>query len=224
MLPFDFTATPVTSPRYRSFGNFSGSDASNGICGTASCANAGDASSTNNPTSRHFMRSSFLRGFFEAVRRRLRHESIAADAVARDNTLLTPSIGTAILAKVLRPAAAEAIVHAQGVDPPRGRRGSAPLRGLGSVGEIRAARDRQSDQDDACAHGSHLLPLRLPPTDSITRVTLLTRPSLPKETTRISGENPSGLKRHSQVSLAFISYTSPGRPSRFLVSSRVVFA
>src|SRR6266699_1400131 len=63
MLPFEFTATPVTSPRYRSFGNFSGSDASNGICGTASCANAGDASSTSNPTTRHFMTSSFCVGF-----------------------------------------------------------------------------------------------------------------------------------------------------------------
>src|SRR6266704_2184756 len=46
----------------------------------------------------------------------------------------------------------------------------------------------------------YLLPLRPPPTDSITRVTLLARPSLPKETTRISAANPSGLKRHSQTS------------------------
>ena len=77
---------------------------------------------------------------------------------------------------------------------------------------------------DSIAVGSaYLLPVRPPPKDSGTRVTPFTRPSAPKVTTRISGANPSGLKRHSQVSLSFISYTSPGRPSRFRVSSRVVF-
>src|SRR5205814_1151458 len=40
MLPFEFTATPVTSPRYRFWGSLSGSDPWNGITGTASCENA----------------------------------------------------------------------------------------------------------------------------------------------------------------------------------------
>src|SRR5712692_7039043 len=251
MLPFEFTATPVTSPRYRSFGSFSGSEASNGICGTASCANAGDASNMSNPTSRHFMTSSFC-----VVFRRGAPAIAAGEYSGRRRRRFAVksrlSIGAAVLAKLLRPVAAEAIVHAQGVDPSGGRRGSAPLRGPGPVGEIRAARDRQSDQDDACTHdsglfrrlknflparrrfrprrrlehhhaGSYLLPLRLPPADSITRATSVTRPSTPNETARISGANPSGLKRHSQTSFPFIVFTSPGRPSRFLVSSRVVF-
>src|SRR5256885_9868418 len=52
--PCEFTATPVTSPRYRSLGSLSGSVPSNGICGTASCAKTGDASSIR-PKSRRFM-------------------------------------------------------------------------------------------------------------------------------------------------------------------------
>src|SRR5215831_12492912 len=54
MWPLAFTATPVASPRYVSFGICSGSDPSKGITGT-SCANAGEASASDRATSSFFM-------------------------------------------------------------------------------------------------------------------------------------------------------------------------
>src|SRR5947209_1611015 len=58
---------------------------------------------------------------------------------------------------------------------------------------------------DSIAIGSaYLLPVRPPPKDSGTRVTPFTRPSPRKYTTRISGANHCGLKRHSQTSPPFI--------------------
>src|SRR5882672_1997305 len=55
MCPFAFTATPVTSPRYMFAGILIGSEPVKGITGTASWANAGDASTSDRAMSSRFM-------------------------------------------------------------------------------------------------------------------------------------------------------------------------
>jgi hypothetical protein len=80
MCPLALTATPVASPRYMSFGIFSGSDPSKGITGT-SWANAEDASASDRATSSRFMTFSSRR--IAAVRRDGLGGSIAAGSLER---------------------------------------------------------------------------------------------------------------------------------------------
>src|SRR6266571_8846790 len=154
MLPFEFTATPVTSPRYRSFGSLSGSEASNGICGTASCANAGDASSTSNPTSGHFMTSSFAwvfrsgapaiaAGEYSGRRRRRFAVKILAYLVAGPHRLYCREILTATTHD-----APESPRH--GRDRPRRRAGARRLRepAAAAAGASAARRAAGPDRQD----------------------------------------------------------------------------
>src|SRR5229473_8202658 len=56
MCPLELTATPDTSPRYRSCGSFNTSwTESNGIVGTGCCAYTDKVNSANDPTSQRFM-------------------------------------------------------------------------------------------------------------------------------------------------------------------------
>src|SRR5690349_6286440 len=85
--PLEFTATPVASPRYRSFGILSGSDPVKGMTGTASCAKAGDASSMSKPMSGNFITSSSGNRVLARARHERHHgqelESQGIDEVGR---------------------------------------------------------------------------------------------------------------------------------------------
>ena len=60
MLPLELTATPVTSPRYKSFGILSGLTPSNAMSGAACCAQTCVLKSTSNATTIRDMTSSMM--------------------------------------------------------------------------------------------------------------------------------------------------------------------
>src|SRR6266567_4931479 len=99
---FEFTATPVTSPRYRSLGSFRKSiSPSYGMTGT--CANAVDHTSTNKPTHQAFIFSSDdCCGAAGRDRvRRLRAQEYSSDARHRSPKTAMPVSGSECVGQAL---------------------------------------------------------------------------------------------------------------------------